>query len=86
MIGAGISQINYYADRGVSALFGQMSALEVQTPAGLIAASVVQMTTQERIGREDYIVWRGINFEVDSDPVPARFGDGWITILKRVSP
>lgn len=80
--GVGLGGENFYAERTITALFADANQLESQTPAGLIAAGELVMTTREKIGRSDELVWRGIEYRVDSDPMPARF-DGWTTVIRR---
>lgn len=83
---AGIAARDYFAERPITALFGQLEQVETQTPAGMIIATMVQCTTVEPLGRQDELIWRGITYEVDSDAMQARMGGGWITVLKRATP
>lgn len=82
---AGIQAQDHYAERPIWALFGKVMQVERETPAGMIAAAQIQMTTHQQIGRADQLIWRGVTYEVDSDPMPARIGGGYITIITRVS-
>lgn len=75
--------IDHYASRTVTALFADFNQPEVQTPAGMIAAAMVQVTTNEKLTRNDLLVWRGIEYQVDSDPIPSKLGDNWIALIKR---
>ena len=82
---AGIQPTQYFARRPIAALFGKMELVEEQTNAGTIIHATVQVTTHEQLSRQDRLIWRGETYEIDSDAMPARIGDGYITLMRRVS-
>lgn len=79
----GLDGQDFYRETTISALFGRVDPKERQTPAGMIAAAQISATTKERLERQDQLVWRGITYSIDSDAMPARFIEGWITVLNR---
>jgi hypothetical protein len=86
---AGIGSAVFYREQTITAHFGVMLAAprlgESVSPVGQIAAGMFQMTTREKIGREDEIVWQGATYRIEAAPVPATMLGWWITTLKRGS-
>lgn len=78
----------FYAERTITAVFGRGilgQFLEYQQAAGMEAAGVVPMSSPWKIGRQDEIVWRGVTYRVEADPVPARMLGHWTVQLKRAN-
>lgn len=87
---AGLGSAVYYREQTLTAHFGMGMAggglptlMENIAAPGQIAAGMVPMTSREKIGRQDQIVWRGTTYRVESDPIPAHIVGWWITMLKR---
>lgn len=85
---AGIGDTFYYAQRVITGHFGYQFIprfMENVAAPGLIAAGTVQMTTRERIGRQDEVIYNSAFYRVESDPVPTTMAGWWITQIKRAS-
>lgn len=77
----------YYREQAVTALFAPLPPNpEAQTPAGMIAADRFQVTTVQRVGRLDELLWKGDTYRIESDPSPATLPGYWVATLKRGSP
>lgn len=77
-----------YLSRTITALFREAALIQAETPSigGLIASNAVQMTTRERVTRNDAIVWRGVVHRLESDPVREHIFGAWVAQIKRVEP
>lgn len=74
----------FYREQTITGLFNPLPVSnEMQSPAGMIAATQFQATTRERIGRQDQVRWRGEVYRVESDPSPATLPGYWVATLKR---
>jgi hypothetical protein len=85
---AGIGDTQYYRQSTITGHFGFQFLprfMENVAAPGLIAAGVVQMSTRERIGRQDEIIYNSGTYRVESDPVPAALPGWWVTQIKRAS-
>lgn len=85
---AGIGDTQYYRAQTITGHFGFQFLprfMENVAAPGLIAAGVVQMSTRERIGRQDEIIYNSGTYRVESDPVPAAMPGWWVTQIKRAS-
>jgi hypothetical protein len=84
----GIGGSAQYRHQTISALFtsGVLRQGEMQSPGGLIAGVAFQVTTREKLSRNDTLTWRGTEYQVESDPVPSRFANFWVAQLKRAQP
>ena len=85
---AGIGDAQYYRTQVITGHFGFQFLprfMEGVGAAGLIAAGVVQMSTRERIGRQDEIIYNSGLYRAESDPVPAQMVGWWVTQIKRAS-
>lgn len=86
---AGVSVVGmgttlYYREQPITALFAPLPANpEDQTPAGMIASDMFQVTTTQRVGRQDQLVWRGDVYRLESDPTPAPLPGMWVSQVKR---
>lgn len=75
-----------YREQAITALFAPLPPNpEMQSPAGMIAADQFQVTTRERIGRQDELVWRGSTYRLESDPSPATLPGYFVALVKRGS-
>jgi hypothetical protein len=77
-----------YQSRTITALFREAALIQAENPTvgGLVASNMVQMTTKERVTRNDQIVWRGVVHRLDSDPVREGIWGAWVAQIKRVEP
>lgn len=80
---AGIGGSARYRESVITALFGKVQQMEMQQAAGMVAASTITCTTHEQLGRQDELMWRGVIYRVESDPVRVPMGDMWLCTLKR---
>lgn len=81
---AGFGSTPYYREQTITGLFAPLpSNPEVQTPAGMIAADMLQVTTRERLSRRDELRWRGAAYRIESDPSPATLNGFWVSLVKR---
>lgn len=83
---AGEGDTLYYHRHTITGMFGNRVVEQLpehQTPGGMVAAAQVYVVTREQIGRQDELVWNGIAYRADSDPVRATLAGHWVTILKR---
>lgn len=79
----GLGETTYYRDAVITALFGDTTQREGQTPAGQIADADIYAVTQFPLGRRDELIWRGETYRVEADTVPARIDNQYVTYLKR---
>lgn len=87
---AGFGDTVYSAGRTITAIFGAgangvFKLPEGQTPGGMIGRGEFTVTTQEPLQRDDLLIWRGETYRVDSDTVPSRLDDAYVSIVKRSS-
>ena len=76
-----------YQNRTITALFReQLIQAEMQGAGGLVAAAQIKMTCREKVTRNDQIVWNGIDYRVDSDPVFERIFGAYVSEIKRSEP
>lgn len=82
---AGLGDVRHYREQIITALFYQnyQRQPERQTPAGMVAEGAFAVTTRERLGRNDELVWRGVTYRVESDPTPGALAGAWMTTVKR---
>lgn len=81
---AGFAATLIYREQTITALFAPLPHNpETQTPAGMIASDTFQVTTQQAIGRQDELRWRGERYRVESDPAPATMPGFWVSTVKR---
>jgi hypothetical protein len=81
---AGFGSTPYYAERTITALFAPIPrAPESQQPAGMIVSNEFQVTTTQKLQRQDELRWRGERYRVDSDPTQATLPGTYIFIVKR---
>lgn len=73
-----------YREQAITALFKPLPPNpETQTPAGMIAADQFQVTTTQRLNRQDELRWKGDLYSVESDPSPATMPGYWVSEVKR---
>ena len=81
---AGIGATGYYREIPISALFRPLPSMpETQTPGGMIAAGQFEMTTRERVGRGDEILWAGVAYRIEGAPVPVPMTSGYVCTVAR---
>lgn len=88
---AGLTNTLYFRQTVITALFsnmqfGNMQQPEDATPAGMIAGSRFSVISQERIERDDRLIWNGVDLRVDSDPVTSRISNLWVSEAVRADP
>lgn len=72
-----------YREQQVTGLFTRMTQPETQAAGGQFASADFQVTTAQRLGRNDELVWQGVVYRVESDAVPAPISGTWVTEVKR---
>jgi len=83
---AGMGDAQYYSESIITALFGMNRTPDLrerQQAVGLLVAADIYAVTREPLGRQDELIWRGVTYRVESDPVPGQMVTGWVTQLKR---
>lgn len=80
---AGFGSTPSYREQTITALFGPVHQPETQTPVGMMAVGELACTTRERLARQDTLVWNGVQYRIDSDPVAARITDAFYCVVKR---
>jgi hypothetical protein len=80
---AGLGDESRYREQTITALFGHLEQPESQTPAGTIITAAVTAVTREQLSRNDELIWRGIEFRIESDPAPAKIAGTFVSILRR---
>jgi len=84
---AGFGPTRYYRESTITGIMGRAPMLfivpEGQTPAGAMAQGRFLVTTREKLGREDELVWQGDVYRVESEPTPARLSNMWTVEVKR---
>lgn len=90
---AGLTNTLYFRETIITALFSNLQQPEGATPAGMIAGSRFSIAgsrfsviTQERLERDDRLVWNGVDLRVDSDPVTSRISNLWVSEAVRADP
>jgi len=83
---AGLTNTLYFRQTVITALFSNLQQPEDATPAGMIAGSRFSVISQERIERDDRLIWNGIDLRVDSDPVTSRISNLWVSEAVRADP
>ena len=69
----------------ITGLFAQVQFDEQNVPGGQFYAGDMWASTNERLGPQDEIVWRGTVYRVESDPIPQKITNNtvWRTLLRR---
>ena len=83
---AGESDTLYYHHHVITGMFGNRVVEQLpehSTPGGMVAAAQVYVITREQVSRQDELVWNGIAYRAESDPVRATLVGHWVTVLKR---
>lgn len=88
LAGGGTTQ--HYRWQVITALWaapqmGESRYREYPTPAGEMIAGEAVISTTHALSMNDEIVWRGVAYRVNSDPVPIVLGGRrwWRTLVKR---
>lgn len=83
----GIGGTDFYTERTITGVFGTPPAVmrlpETQTPGGMVSNANFTMTSREKIGRRDELLWNGELYRIEGDPVPSVINGSYISILKR---
>ncbi len=84
---AGIGATAFWREQVITAVFAPAAGQEeMQTPGGMLAAADLTVATEQQLGRNDRLLWRGVEYRVDSDPQPSKLNNGWISLIKRGEP
>lgn len=84
---AGIGATAFWREQLITAVFSPAQGQpEEQTPGGMLADAELTVVTEQQLGRNDRLIWRGVEYRVDSDPQPSKLNDGWISLIKRGDP
>lgn len=77
-----------YQSRTITALFRENALVQGETQGlgGLIAMAKIQMTTREKVTRNDQLEWRGVDYRIESDPIREPIHGAWVSEIKRVEP
>lgn len=85
MLGMGDSAC--YRESTITGVFGSPPALlrlsQAQTPGGAVIQADFLVSTRERLGRRDELVWNGEVYRVEGDPVPSVLNGQFVSPLKR---
>lgn len=81
---AGMGETQHYREQIVTALLYRSYTLqpEGRRAVGAIAEGDFMVSTRERLGRQDELIWRGVTYRVESDPQPNNIGL-WTARLER---
>lgn len=77
---AGAGRVDTWREQQITALIaavGQGNApsfRENAAPGGQIMAGDMTLSTRERLGVQDQVVWRGVTYRIEGDPQPYRAG------------
>ena len=85
---AGIGTTPFYRHQLITALFKStvgftLTQPEYQHPAGMTIDSDFLVVTQQRLNRQDELLWMGSAWRIDSDSQPNKLDGTWLNILKR---
>ncbi len=77
---AGAGKVDTWREQQITALIaavGQGNAptfREQMAPGGQIMAGDMMLSTREQMGVQDQVVWRGVTYRIEGDPLPYRAG------------
>ena len=84
----GMRDVPFYREQTITALFGgggggggAARRAMTQMGLGMIASDRVVATTREPLGVRDELVWAGVVYRVESEPLAS--GPNWVVNLKR---
>lgn len=84
---AGFSPTRYFRESVITGVLGrapiQFAVVEGQTPGGALAQGRFNVTTREKLGREDELIWDGDVYRVEGEAIPARMSNMWTVEVKR---
>ena len=82
---AGLGDTYHYREQTITALIGLgrlRAPEERQTPAGMLTSGEYQCTTREKLGRRDELIWRGVTYRIESEPIASHIGPHWVCKIK----
>jgi hypothetical protein len=79
----GLGDSGQYRSQTITALLNFPRLTEVDMPVGPYVSGMLMVTTREKLGRSDLLVWRGDTYRVYSDPVPSPLTSSYQTVLQR---
>lgn len=83
---AGFGSSAFYREQTITAVFGQYvlpAIVENQREAGIVVQGVFNVTTREKLARNDELIWNSVTYRIESEPVPARMAGTWLSQVKR---
>lgn len=85
---AGYGSTPYYREQTITALFKATQGFtltqpELQTPAGMTIDADYLVVTQQRLNRQDELIYMGSAWRIESDSTFSRLDKTWINVLKR---
>ena len=86
---AGFGDVQAFREQIITAFFGGGALAPAGVnrftprPVGMLAAGQLQAVTQQPLGVNDEIEWRGVKYRVDSESTPALMDGYWINTLTR---
>jgi len=75
----------YYRQQVITGLWALATQQENQLPGGQVMAGDVMLSTQDVLGKQDEVQWRGVTYRVEGDSMPVHLGGRvWYrTMLRR---
>ena len=82
---AGVGTTLYYRQQVITGLWAPATQQESQLPGGQVMAGDVMLSTQDVLGKQDEVQWRGVTYRVEGDSMPVHLGGRvWYrTMLRR---
>lgn len=83
---AGYGQVNHFRSQTITALFnaGMVAAnTENQVAGGQLPSGMLQMTSRERVGFRDEILYNGFRYRIDADAQPSVMNGYYMTMIRR---
>ena len=82
---AGVGTTLYYRQQEITGLWALATQQENQLPGGQIMAGDAMLSTQDVLGKQDEVQWRGVTYRVEGDSMPVHLGGRvWYrTMLRR---
>ncbi len=79
----GLGDTLYYRNQSISAHMTFSANSEAQYQLGQVPSQTVYATTRQKLGSQDELVWNGVVYRVEGEPMLARVGGHWTTRLKQ---
>jgi len=79
----GLGDSGQYRSQTITALMNFPRLPEINTPVGPLVSGMLVVTSREKLGQGDRLIWRGDTYRVHSEPVPSPLSSSYQTILQR---